>query len=299
MTDWIDFALHAIFLAAFWFLFPVVVARAGRLAVADRNADWLSQNPEAAAKLSERATYVRACFVLGAISLALLTACQIGAWPLALSAPRFEAEHWMVLKELNTLLVVPAVAFHLVSGFLFGRRLRAVPLTAQRSASLRPRSIDDLIPRRFRLVTYVAVGLHVVAWLGAGAWLAYASPEIWVRSLAQYGGAALAFLATHAIFLWFTHVAVTRRPNTLDRVFGDAYRRHEARAAFAFNWLPPVTGTLRLLDELGSTALDFERLSHLAMVLAVLLLFAVGTRPGAFARPRDRDPTCAATGTPR
>jgi hypothetical protein len=296
MTDWIDFALYGIFLAVFWFLFPVTVSRAGLVWVADRNADWLSQHPEVAANLGKNRTYVRTCFVLGGISLALLTACQIGFWPRALSAPEFAPEHWMVLKELNTLLVLPALAVHLGSSYLFGRWLRTVPLTTQRSASLIPRSIDDLIPKRIRVATYVAVVAHLAAWLGAGAWLTYASPELWARNLAQFGGAALVFLLTHAIFLWFTRVNVNRRPNALDRIFGDGYRRHEVRAAFAFNWLPPITGTLRLLEELGNTAFDFGRLSHLGIVLAVLLLFAVGVavfRPRGLMRAGERTTDCA------
>jgi hypothetical protein len=296
MTDWIDFALYAVFLAIFWFLFPVTVARAGLLWVADRNADWLSQHPETAAKIGKNWIYVWTCFVLGGISLVLLTACQIGFWPLALSAPQFAPEHWMVLKDLNTLLAVPTLVVHLGASFLFGRWLRAVPLATQRSASLIPRSIDDLIPKRFRIVTYFAVAAHLAAWLGAGAWLTYTSPELWAKNLALFGGAALVFLVTHAIFLWFTRVNVNRRPNTLDRIFGDAFRRHEVRAAFSFNWLPPVTGTLRLFEELGNTALDFGRLSNLAIVLAVLLLFGVAVRPRGLTRVGERPPNCAVAG---
>lgn len=284
MTDWIDFTVYAIFFSVVWFPGSRAVARSALLLALDRNADWLSQHPESAARIRQSRGYLRTCHALGVASLALLTACQLGFWPAALSAPRFEPEHWLVLKDLNTLLIVPVLLFYFGSGFLFARWLQTVPLAEQRSASLVPRSIDDLVPRPFRLATYLAIAAHLAAWIAAGIWLTYESPELWARNASQFGGAALAAIATHAVMLWVARASVVRRPNTLDRTFGLVLRRNEVRAMFALNWLPPITGTLRLLGELGNTAFDFARLANLGIIVGVLVFFALSSRPKDLAR---------------
>jgi hypothetical protein len=275
MTDWIDFSVYAAVNAFFWFVMPAGISRTGLLWAMDRNPRWLSEHPQTAAKLNDNRRYLWTCYVLGTLCLAALAACQLGFWPQALSAPA--PEHWRVLKDVNSATVLVAVAFYCVSTFVFGRVSRNVPLADQRQASLEPRTIDDFVPRRFRVATYSLVCGHIAAWLGAGAWLAYTTPSWWAN-VVKFGGAALAFVVTHLVFLGIVRFCVDRRPNTLDRLFGPAYRLREVRSAFAFNLLPPITGGLRLYSELTSSMIA-DRLSHLGLVFAMLVLGVSLLRP--------------------
>jgi hypothetical protein len=70
----------------------------------DRNPEWVAAHPEVAARLTRNRWYVWCSWALGAVSIAVLVAAQTDAWPRALSAPAFEAEHWMVLSDVHTAL---------------------------------------------------------------------------------------------------------------------------------------------------------------------------------------------------
>ena len=49
--------------------------------VADRNPEWLAVHPEFANQLTGSRWFFWSCYAWGALSLALLFAFQIGAWP--------------------------------------------------------------------------------------------------------------------------------------------------------------------------------------------------------------------------
>ena len=270
MTDWIDFCVYASANAFVWFVLPAGISRTGLLWAMDRNPHWLSEHPQTAAKLNDNRRYVWTCYALGTLSLGALAACQLGFWPQTLSAA---AEHWRILKDVNTSTLMLAVVLYCGISLVHGRASRNVPLADQRHASLEPRTIDDFLSRRLRIAIYLLVGAHSAA----GAWLGYVSSSWW-PSAVEFGGAAIAFALTHAVFFGIVRFCVDRRPNTLDRLFGPAYRLREVRTAFAFNLLPPFTGGLRLYSELASSVIA-DRLSHLGIVVGMLALGVSLLRP--------------------
>lgn len=74
-----------------------------------------------------------------------------------------------------------------------------------------------------------------------------------------------------AVFGFFTHVAVNRRPNAMDRILGPGNRRAEVRFNFACQVLPPIIGAVRLYEEVNDTALmDINRAMGLALALMVI-----------------------------
>jgi hypothetical protein len=279
MTDWIDFACYAVFLGVLYFVVGGALSRLGLLAVLDRNAEWLCANPAIRDRLMRGRGFRVVCYALGTLSLVLLTACQFGFWPAALSAPRFEPAHWMVLKDLATALVLPLLIAYTCAAALFGRWLRTVPRPERREATLVPRALGHFVPRRARLAMYGAIAAHFAAWLAAAAWLIYAMPEQWLARASQFGGAAVVFGATHAVFFFLARAAVGRKPGTLDNVIGPSFRRRQVQSIFAFNGLVVATGTLRLLGELRAEGFDYTRVSQLLLVLGVLGLCAIGSWP--------------------
>jgi hypothetical protein len=193
----------------------------------------------------------------------------------------------MVLKDLATALTVPLLIAYACSAALFGRWLRTVPRRERREAILVPRTLGDFVPRRARFAMYGAIAVHLAAWLAAAAWLVYAMPEQWLAEASRFGGAALAFGATHALFFFVARAAVGRKPGTLDNVIGPGFRPRQVQSIFAFNGLVVTTGTLRLLGELHAEGFDYTRVSQLVFVLGVLGICAIASWPRHSVTGRD------------
>jgi hypothetical protein len=263
MTEWVDFTVYAGLILALWFILPAWSARFTLPYVADRNPEWLAAHPEVAAKLTEGSWFRWAYYGWGIASLAVLLAVQIGVIPSMVGSQSPGTPKWEVLKDVNSVLVLPGVVLFAVSGIVFTRWLNAaVPLGPRRHATLTRRSIDDFVPRWIRRVVYGFVGAVLVAWLVAAGGQWPATARFWERFIA--------LAAVTPIFEFFVRLAVNRAPHVMDRLFGPAFRSNEVRFGFAMHLLPPLAGLVRLYEEVVHTELvDLNRAMHLGVAMIV------------------------------
>ena len=115
MTEWIDFSVYAAMIAAYWFVFAGWASPLALQMAADRNEEWMSANSERLTTLLRgrwlvgSAWFLRSCYAWGAISLVVLLATQVGAWPEFLSTATVGSEQGEALKDAHsTLLIVGA-----------------------------------------------------------------------------------------------------------------------------------------------------------------------------------------------
>ena len=270
MSEWIDVLVYGALLGIVWFALPHANARFVLPMIESRNPGWLAAHPDAAQRLTRHGWFQRFCYVVGALSLALLIAAQTGIWPDALSAPAFEAERWMVLSDLFTALMLLWLLYFGGSSVVFARWLkREVPLADRREASLEPRSIAAFVPRPLRLAIYSAVALHLSAWVLTGALGAYSSPTFWGGLAFQFGIAL--------IFILIVRFIAERPPNVMDRTFGQEFRRTEVRVSFVAHLVPLMNGFARLHEVVtGTLAPEIDRASRLGLVLVMIVGIAIG-----------------------
>jgi hypothetical protein len=107
------------------------------------------------------------------------------------------------------------------------------------------RSLDDFIPRWFRVTTYSLAAIHLATWFTIGVLRLYSTPE--------FGGRFITLIVFSGIFSFFTRVSVNRSPIAMDRIFGPRYRRGEVRHAFALEICTAVMLALRLYQEVADT----------------------------------------------
>ncbi len=278
MTEWVDFTVYATLIAALF----VVQPRAGRRltvpVLADRNPQWVAENPEAVRKIARGQWFLWALHAVGAGGIALLAGVQLGLLDLA-PGPLPDGspvQKWMTLWDINVGFILLAILLGGGAGLYFWFRVyRRIPLASRRQAALERRSIDDFVPRRLRYAVYALVAANLAAWAAIAAAGAYSGADFWGRF------ATLVVLS--AVFAFFTHVAVNRRPNAMDRILGPGNRRAEVRFNFACHVLPPIIGAVRLYEEVNDTALmDINRAMGLALALMVIfgLLRTINLTPG-------------------
>lgn len=82
MTDWIDYFVYIAFIVGFYWVMPRQLAAWNRLALGERNHEWLAAHPDAPQRYNGSRGYVRISDLIGAAWLAVLTAYQIGALPM-------------------------------------------------------------------------------------------------------------------------------------------------------------------------------------------------------------------------
>jgi hypothetical protein len=277
MTEWIDFSVYAAMIVAYWFV-SASWARAMTLQmVADRNEGWLAANNERAAALLRgrwmvgSAWFRWACFAWGAISLAVLLARQLGAWPASVTAPT-GSRHWEALKDAHaTLLIIGLLCYFAI--IVVSTRLiqKDVPLAERRRASLTPRTMHDFVPRWFSLCVYLLVGIHLSAWIVVGLLGLSSSPDFWIRFTAPVAFSAVVLVIAFA---------------TVDRRFSDFVGMHDRRLGirFAFGSLIYVQFmfALRLYGEIVGPSFDVDRFMHLSLafmlVVAMIALMIVPRR---------------------
>ncbi|HEU4694917.1 MAG TPA: hypothetical protein VFS23_41410 [Vicinamibacterales bacterium] len=269
MTEWIDFSVYAAMIIAYWCV-SASWARAMTLQmVADRNEGWLAENGERAAALLRgrwmvgSAWFRWACYAWGAISLAVLLARQLGAWPAPIAPPTAGGRQWEALKDAHaTLLLIGLICYFAV--IVVSTRLiqRDVPLAERRRASLTPRTIHDFVPRWFSLGAYLLVGIHLAAWVVVGVLGLSSSPDFWIRFAAPVAFSAIVLFIAHA---------------TVDRRFSDFVGMHDRRLGvrFAFASLIYVQFMfgLRLYGEIAGPSFEVDRFLHLS--LSFMLVFAM------------------------
>ncbi len=269
MTEWIDFSVYAAMIIAYWCV-SASWARAMTLQmVADRNEGWLAENGERAAALLRgrwmvgSAWFRWACYAWGAISLAVLLARQLGAWPATIAPPTAGGRQWDALKDAHaTLLLIGLICYFAI--IVVSTRLiqKDVPLAERRRASLTPRAIHDFVPRWFSRGAYLLVGIHLAAWVVVGVLGLASSPDFWIRFAAPVAFSAIVLFIAHA---------------TVDRRFSDFVGMHDRRLGvrFAFASLIYVQFMfgLRLYGEIAGPSFDVDRILHLS--LSFMLVFAM------------------------
>jgi hypothetical protein len=271
MSEWIDFAVYATLIVLVFVLLP----RHGRQFVlpmlADRNPEWLVRNPDLAARFEQSRWFLNACYLWAAVSFAVLLGMTLDviAPPFGTDAPK-----WRVLQGVSgTFLIVGMLAWGACSLLWFGWLGKHVPLAETRRAALKPRAIGDYLSFPWRVAVEVLTALHLGAWVVIGALGLAAAPKVW-WSFAFFVGMS-------ALFAVFVSLTPRRRPGYLDRVFGDAYRQSEIRAAYTLRLWPAIAGSIAMAEQI--TGADLDRLAHLlvAAYVCVLALLMVRLRPAA------------------
>lgn len=282
MTDWIDFTVYVIFLGALWFAQPLTGRRLRLPTLRDRNAAWVQAHPELVQRITGRRWWMWLSFALGTVSLAMLTAFQLGLWhPAVMHAPgQPAAPGWMILWQLSMQSMVAAIVIGGSIGLVNHVRLaRLVPLAPQRHATLQPRSLDDHVPRPIQYLAYALALANIAAWIVAGILGTHSSPIFWPR--------VATMIVLSGFFYWATGIAVHRRPNIMDRIYGPDYRPWEVRLTFSTQFLPPIIGALRLYEEVNHVFLfDMSRATQLFLALYISAMML-----GIYLLPIDRGPT--------
>jgi hypothetical protein len=266
MSEWIDFSVYAAMTAGFWFAFVGWSSAVTLQMVADRNEEWLTANREWTTTLLRgrwlvgSSWFLWSCHAWGAISLAILLACQLGAWPQSWSMGT-NSRQWEVLKDAHSTLLIVGLLYYLGVVVISMRRMQKdVPLAERRQASLRPRTIDDFAPRWLSMGSYLLIAVHLTAWVVVGALGLYSTPGFWTR----FAGP----VAFSAIFLVVAHATVNRR---ISDFFAFHDRRQGVRFAFASLIYAQIMFALRLYGDVAGPSFETDRATHLVLQLAMVL----------------------------
>ena len=270
MTEWIDFSVYAAMIAAYWFVFAGCASPLALQMAADRNEEWMSANIERLTTLLRgrwlvgSTWFLRSCYAWGAISLVVLLAMQVGAWPEFLSTATVGSERWEVLKDAHSALFIVGLLYYFGVVIVSTRRIyKDVPLAERRQASLTPRSLDNFVPRWLSVATYVLIGGHLAAWIFVGTMGLYSAPGFWVRFVGP--------VVFSGIFLVVAHANVNRR---MSDFFGFPDRRLAVRFTFGALIYAQFMFALRLFGEVVGPSFEVNRAMHLALVLGTVLAMA-------------------------
>ena len=267
MSEWVDFSIYAAMTAGFWFAFVGWSSGVALQMVADRNEEWLMANRERAGTLLRdrwlvgSSWFLWSCHAWGAFSLAVLLACQLGAWPQSWSLGTNGSQQWELLKDTHSTLLIVGLLCYLGVVAISSRRVQKdVALAERRQASLKPRTIDDFAPRWLSMGSYLLIAVHLTAWVVVGALGLYSTPGFWTR----FAGP----VAFSAIFLVIAHASVNRR---ISDFFGFHDRRLGVRFALGSLIYAQIMFALRLYGEVAGPSFETDRAMHLALVLTMVL----------------------------
>ena len=263
MSEWIDVSVYATLCVALWFVFPTWAARFTPLYLADRNPEWVRTHREQVRRVSSSRGFRAACGAWGFLSLGVLLVFQIGTYP-ELFWFVDNSARWDALKDLNALLMIPGGVCLLAVAALGGAHVRKiVPPADVRRAALEPRTLDGVVPRPVQIATYALAALVLLSWVAVAALNAYSTPKFW--------GRAMLLVVISLAFAFFLRLSVRRPPHVMDRIFGPVFRADEVRFAFGLQLIPPVTGTVRLFEEVANVVLvDLNRAMHLGLALLIV-----------------------------
>jgi hypothetical protein len=267
MSEWIDLSVYAAMTAMYWFVCARWAPAWALQMVADRNEDWLTGNRERIASLLRgrwlvgSSWFMWSCYGWGAISLTVLLAIQVRAWPQLLSASTVGSPHWEVLKDAHSALLIVGLLSYFGVVIVSTRRVhKDVPLAERRRASLIRRSVNDFVPRWLSNATYVLIAVHLAAWLIVGALGLYSLPDFWVRFLGP---------------VVFTGINLAIAHGSVDRRLSDSLGFHDRRLGvrFAFGSLiySQFMFLLKLYGEIVGPSFEVDRTMHLALVLMIVL----------------------------
>lgn len=257
MSEWIDFSIYTLQIALIFALMAPGSVRFMRPAILDRDPAWPAAHPEGMQALARSRWFVNACYAWAAFCIALLLACRLGAPVPVFSAAR-EAPAWEVLRAWHGALMLIGMLGYFACFLIWLRWLRVnVPLAAQRMASLMPRTAGDYVPRAWRIATEVVTVGHLAGWLVA--------PALGFGGGVDYWGRFAFIVAASLLLAVMSWLMPQRRQGYADRVFGDAYRRHELRVLYILRLAPLTTGAIVLGEAV--LGLDLARPMHLLAVL--------------------------------
>jgi hypothetical protein len=287
MSEWIDFCAYATQAILLCITLPRWGSRFTRPMLNDRNPEWTAANPGIVARLENGGWWMKTIQAWGIITVLVLLAFRLDLQPRVLSSQSLDTPSWEVLMTTsNLLLAVGLVLFFygLVSGYRWVKRL--VPLAERRQATLKPRSLDDFVPRWLQYLAYALVAANILARPVVDAYFPGHIKDVWGPVAIQIFISALAFLCTVG--------GVARAPNQFDRTLGPAYRRMEVRVGFCIMTGVAVSGLVYLWLEFSG--FDSRRYGAVITSLFVSATFAAFTLlPGL---PRDGTPGGQADNAP-
>jgi hypothetical protein len=265
MSEWIDFSVYATLCVALWFIFPAWAMRFTPLYLADRNPEWVRTHREQVRRLSASRGFRAACGAWGFLCLGVLLVFQLDM-NTGFSARLMDSTaRWEALKDLNSLLLIPGgLGLFAVAAVRAAHVRKVVPPANVRRAGLEPRTLAGVVPRPVQIATYGVIGLVLLGWAMVAALNAFSTPKFW-------GRAALLVVISLA-FAFFLRVSVKRPPHVMDRIFGPVFRADEVRFTFGLQLLPPLTGAVRLYEEVANVVLvDVNRAMHLGVALVIVV----------------------------
>lgn len=259
MTDWIDYAIYVAFLVAMYFIQPTTQRKLAIPMLRDRNAEWLAAHPDVAHKVEKRRWNLWLGYVLGAISIGVLTSLQLGLWTPPPAPDGTVLPNWVFLWDLTMASMMVALVVGGSIGLVgYFRTKKHIPIAARRQATLERRSLSDSVPRWVQLATYVVVIVNLVAWVIVAVLGTHSSPVFWPR--------VVIIFVLSGVFYFGTAISVGRKPNVFDRIFGPTYRHWEVRITFSTQILTPIVGAVRLYEEVYNThLLDISRAMQLIL----------------------------------
>lgn len=216
MTDWIDFAIYALFLFMLWIWFPAKIWKFWSMSASERNPDWLAEHPGYARKLSDSRWCLWPAFFIGGLSLLAIALIQTDIWPFDFLAA---GPHSLRVWQVTNMSVAGFIAYLVVMISVMRSRRLGIPLAPRRQATLEIRSVDRLIPRWVLVAIYAVAAINVAGYIAIGASGLYSGPArtYWI------------FLATMllviGIFSLLVRGAVRRPPNRIDYAVGPVNRR--------------------------------------------------------------------------
>ncbi len=263
MSEWLDFTVYAVLMAAVWFVLPAWAGRFSWLYLQDRNPEWVRSHAELARVCGPSAGFRVTCGAWGAFSIGALLMLQLDMWPGSVARITAGSPRWEALKDLNSLLLIVGVAGLLSAAALLRMRAHTVvPQANVRRAALERRTINEVVSRPIRLAVYGFTAAVVTGWLAAAATGSYSTPRFW--------GRFVFLIITSLIAAAFVRISVRRPPQVMDRILGPAFRASETRVAFAQQLLFPTIGAVRLYQEVAGTEfVDLNRAMHLGVALLV------------------------------
>lgn len=264
MSEWLDFSVYATLSVALWFVLPAWAARFTTLYLADRNPEWVRTHTEQVRRLSSSRGFRAACAAWGLLSLGVLLVFQLDTRPELFARFIDNGARWEALKDVNSLLLIPGGLCLLAIAALGGAQVRkVVPLVDVRRAALEPRTLDGVVARPVQIATYGVIALVLLSWVAVAALNAYSTPKFW--------GRAVLLVVISLAFAFVLRLSVRRPPHVMDRIFGPVFRADEVRFAFGLQLIPPITGAVRLYEEVANVVLvDLNRAMHLGLALLIV-----------------------------
>src|SRR5690606_37139490 len=121
MTEWIDFIVYGTLIAALFFVQPRAGRRLTVPVLADRNPQWVAENPETVRKIERSQWFLWVLHAVGAGGIALLAGVQLGLLDLAPGPlPDGSAvQKWMTLWDINVGFILLAILLGGGAGLYF------------------------------------------------------------------------------------------------------------------------------------------------------------------------------------